>query len=286
MKTTLTLAAMLAATTAHAGGLSDPIVTPPVSIGTPAQASSWSGPYVFAFGGQLNVTTRTEIMGETVTPTYEERPVYDWCKDDGGHGPKTGEKCEGDADHIDRTFGPDLGGHNHYTQTGFMSANRVFLYQEPVTIVDSNGNVLGQGITDGTNPSGTLYRLETGETETVRGPDLRETWVKTLIDEAQASTFGAGIGYRHDFGGLVIGAELASDGDMTTAEVQVGYGLGTILPYAFAGGSMYGDEQGTSYGVGADLRVWERWIIGVGYRVADFDTTSTESGFVRVGFSF
>jgi opacity protein-like surface antigen len=283
MKTTIyTLAiAALLPISAYAGGLSDPIVTPPIASSVPPQ-TSWTGPYVGIFGGQRTIDTTSEISRQTVTPTYEEIPIYDQCKDDGGH--SGGDKCSGDRDNIDLTFGPDLPFHNGWKNTGLYGndQDRAFLLNEAVTIVDGEGNVISQGVTDGTNPSGTLYRLDTGETETVRGPDLIETFVETVNGEETDTTFGGFVGYRYDAGSYVVGAEAGSDGTLHTLEAHVGLPVENVLPYAFAGYATDGDQSGASYGAGIDVALTGGLFAGVGYRQTEF----SEDAFARVGWAF
>lgn len=249
----------LASTAAFADGLTSLGLDDPEVMAPPSVSGDWSGPYIGLSYGRTETTT----------------PVYDVCIDDGGH--SGGDKCSGKAEYIDLTFGPGLEGTDNYTQTGFMSkdakletaTDRVFLLGEAVTIVDAKGNVIGTGTTVGEYATGTLYRPETGETKTVS------------IDEV-----GAFLGYRHDFGRIVVGAEIGMNGDLKTLEAQVGLDLGKVLPYAFAGVGELDGESGNTYGVGADVALGKNLLVGVKTTRGEFGDTDLDSTLVRVAIQF
>jgi len=284
MKHTIAALAILAATPLTAGGLSDPIVTPPIVSSNPPSVDRFAGFYAGGFAGQSTIKRPYEHERIEITPTEREVPVYDTCKDDGGH--SGGEKCRGNRKHIDLTFGPDLGGHNRYTQTGFISDDRVFLKGEPVTIVDDSGAVLGEGVADGTNPSGTLYRLDTGETQTIAGPDLVETFIDVLTGDTSDATYGAFAGYRFGVAdGVYAGAEVSASNVMTTAEVTGAVAAGNMIITASGGWADMDGADGTTFGVAADYHVGQGFFGVKGYK-ATFDDADVTGVVARVGWSF
>jgi hypothetical protein len=287
MKLPLTATLILSASAATAGGLIDQGLDDPHVAIPPSVETGWSGPYARLSLGRTEATTTYERERIEITETQVEVPVYDVCKDNGGH--SGGEKCAGDRHNIDLTFGPDLPYHNGWQQTGLYNnnQNRVFLKGEEVTIVDAQGNVLGTGITDGSNPSGTLYRLNTDETVLVDGPDIIETFIDEMTDQSEDSTAGLSIGYRFDLTpALVGGLEVGSDGTLTTLEGHVGYAAGALLPYVFAGAGQYDDTSGKVWGAGVDLRVSERMFVGLKGTRGDFEDITTEGVSLSVGVSF
>ena len=90
-------------------------------------------------------------------------------------------------------------------------------------------------------------------------PEYKE--VVTETTESSEEDFGAFAGYRHDFGRVVGGFELGKLGDFTSAEAQLGLDLGQVLLYGVAGAS----EDESFYGVGADMKIGERFLIGLKY---------------------
>ncbi|MGI3166134.1 outer membrane protein [Pseudooceanicola sp. 200-1SW] len=89
-------------------------------------------------------------------------------------------------------------------------------------------------------------------------------------------TRGLFLGYRHDFGKLVLGGELALDhanvdtlGDTARYHLSAhaGYDLGRVLPYVSLGVAKLelpgGDETGHFFGLGADFKVSERVLVGI-----------------------
>lgn len=83
---------------------------------------------------------------------------------------------------------------------------------------------------------------------------------------------GGFIGYRTG-GSLVLGVEAGKSG-LTYVEAQAGIGLGRVLPFISVGAS----DEGASYGIGADVALGERWLLGVAHRQADEGYTSLRLG--------
>lgn len=85
-------------------------------------------------------------------------------------------------------------------------------------------------------------------------PEYKE--VVTETTESSEEDFSAFAGYRHDFGRVVGGLEISRFGDFS-AEAQIGLDLGQVLLYGVAGESFYG--------AGADMKIGERFLIGLKY---------------------
>lgn len=269
---------------ALADGPSNPWPDPVVMAPAPSPLD-WTGLYVGVMGGQNKTTkTWTEIRKDIIV-TETEVPVYGTCIDIGGH--SGGDKCQGDHDDIDLTFGPNLGDHDNWTETGFYDADKVFLIGETVTIVDAQGNVLGTGTTVGEYASGTLYRLNTGETETVYSEEVVETLV-SMTEKGSESAVGAFVGYGHDFGKVVGRIELGKLGDLSTAEVQLGFDAGRVLIYAAAGAGQYDGASGSGYAVGIDTQLGKsgKIIAGVKYQGYSFDGLDVDTATVRLAIKF
>lgn len=258
MKTIITAMAILAPLTATAGGLSEPISERPTArpqISTPAFVTGWAGAYAGLSFGRTEARTQGS---ETYQEEYEE-PVTDVCRFDGGH--SGGRKCTFPVG-VGQSLFPDAPRcHGNYSQTCFMSENRVFI----------------KGAT------GTSYEYETGETTTVYGPEVTR-YFTDLVEEGDVGGFA---GYRWDITPSVVGgAEVSATDDMLTGEVHVGFPVGDILPYVAIGIGQFDGASGTVYSAGADLRVTERAFIGGKFSVGEFGDVETETVSVRVGWSF
>ena len=186
-------------------------------------------------------------VGLSYGRTETTTPVYDVCIDDGDY--SGGDKCSGKAEYSDLTFGPGLEG-TDYTQTGFMSPDHV-----------SSDHVFLLG-------------------EAVTIVDAQGNVIGT------GTTVGAFLGYRHDFGRIVVGAEIGVNGDLKTLEAQVGLDLGKVLPYAFAGVGELDGESGNTYGVGADVALGKNLLVGVKTTRGEFGDTDLSSTLVRVAIQF
>lgn len=90
--------------------------------------------------------------------------------------------------------------------------------------------------------------------------------------------FGAFIGYRYDFGHVVGGIEAGRNAGMTTVEGQVAVDLGRVLAYGVAGVS----DQGGFTGAGVDVKLGQRFLVGVKMIEGDFGQLTM----VRVGLNF
>ena len=104
--------------------------------------------------------------------------------------------------------------------------------------------------------------------------------------ELNSEDVGAFAGYRYDLGTLVAGAEVGTSNDINTLEAQAGLDLGVVLPYAFVGVADFADQDGTTYGVGADAAIGKNLLLGVKYTRGEFDAVDVESTTLRVGIKF
>lgn len=99
----------------------------------------------------------------------------------------------------------------------------------------------------------------------------------TITETAKTDSLGAFAGYRHDFGRIVGGVEIGVMDDQTTAEVQLGLDLGPVLAYGLAGSG-----DGMIWGVGADVQIGKRLMVGA--KVTDGDAGRVAT--IRVGIRF
>ena len=109
----------------------------------------------------------------------------------------------------------------------------------------------------------------------------------TNFDDATAGGF---IGYRVDLGDAVLGGELnvfdSVGSDMGySVETQLGYDLGSFLPYVSVGYLDNGVSDGEVFGIGLDYSFANDVLIGVKYTDNDFNGTDGNVTF-RVGFQF
>ncbi len=104
--------------------------------------------------------------------------------------------------------------------------------------------------------------------------------------ELNSEDVGGFAGYRYDLGTLVAGAEVGVNNDLNTLEAQAGLDLGVVLPYAFAGVADFADQDGTTYGVGADAAIGKNLLLGVKYTRGEFDAVDVESTTLRIGIKF
>lgn len=106
-------------------------------------------------------------------------------------------------------------------------------------------------------------------------------------DELMAGGFA---GYRHTYTnnittGVELGVQMA-DHALYTAELQLGYDAGNLLPYVSGGYGYYNDKDGYVLGAGVDYKINESWFTGVKYTYGDFSTINTNSIGVRLGYRF
>ncbi|MDO5641908.1 MAG: porin family protein [Paracoccus sp. (in: a-proteobacteria)] len=118
-------------------------------------------------------------------------------------------------------------------------------------------------------------------------------------DKFDADGWGLHAGYMHDFGQFVLGGELDynklgvddfdNKAELTRLRARAGYDAGRFLPYATLGvaklsldGTPNGvadiSETGVTYGIGADFKVTERFVVGAEYSVQNFDDVADISG--------
>lgn len=254
MKTTLVYTAVTAllATTASAGNLVTEGVEDPTVLAPPVYATGWAGPYA----GLSFSRTEARVQGsDTYRDEYEEA-VTDVCHFDGGH--SGGKKCTF-PDGVAQTLFPDAPHCNRrYSQTCFMSDNRVFIK----------------------GASGSSYEYNTGEARTVYGPHVTE-YFTDLVEHGDVGGFA---GYRFDLTPSIVGGlEVNAAEDVLTGEIQAGYAMGELLPYIAVGTGQYDGNSGSFYGVGADFRVSQSMFVGGKYTVGEFDGVETETLAVRVG---
>ncbi len=108
----------------------------------------------------------------------------------------------------------------------------------------------------------------------------------TVTTNSTSDAVGGFLGYRHDFGRIVGGAEIGVNGDLKTLEAQVGLDLGKVLPYAFAGVGDLDGESGNTYGVGADMALGKNLMVGVKTTRGEFGNTELNSTLLRVAIQF
>lgn len=109
------------------------------------------------------------------------------------------------------------------------------------------------------------------------------------------NALGVFAGYRAALGDnvVVVGGEVshvATDvTDVTALTAQVGYDLGSFLPYATAGivkasGAVVGD--GEIYGLGLDYRLNETWVVGAAITRTELDVVKSDDVALRAAFKF
>lgn len=113
----------------------------------------------------------------------------------------------------------------------------------------------------------------------------------TVTDSFDDAGLGAFLGYRHDFGNVVTGAELgimAFDdmGTVTTAELQLGIDAGNLFPYISVGQAWTDGDDTTTYGLGADYRFDNGVFVGAAYDQMDFGSTDADVFSLRLGLNF
>lgn len=256
MRKLLTTAAILAATSSTAGGLSDPIIPPAV----PEQYSPWAGAYVGLSYGRTAATTDIPdqyvyecAAGETEDIHNNHKCVID------SHAWENSPEVQALV-HNDRPWG------QYETQ---------YRYNQP----DYDGVWLG-------GADSFTYTTD----QQIGQPEVSKPTTTTLIDTIteltnEASTAGVFAGYRWDLG-VVLGVEASTDGTLSTAELSAGLPMGEFLFYGFAGAGKYDGEGGSVYGAGLDYRASDRWMIGGKLTSGEFGDTTTETAALRVSFSF
>ncbi len=135
------------------------------------------------------------------------------------------------------------------------------------------------------------------------------------------SMTGVFAGYNHQIGNVVLGGEIAYLSgepafdqypgffytDMVDLKARAGYSFGKVLPYAVVGWSRTEwtndtlapvDADGFAYGIGAEVQVTDRVLVGLEYlqrdlvadSFAEFPTFNIEGDFssvaLRIGYTF
>jgi len=110
------------------------------------------------------------------------------------------------------------------------------------------------------------------------------------------NTFGGFLGYRGAIwdngihGALIGGIEGNLAEDYQTAEVQMGWGTQSVLPYLFVGYGNYnsdiGNDNGATYGIGTDIMFGGGWLLGAKYTKGDFGDIDADITTFRVGYRF
>ena len=103
------------------------------------------------------------------------------------------------------------------------------------------------------------------------------------LGEADFDAYGLHVGYQRDMGRIVLGGDLdynsvdfdgtEDNGDLLRLRARVGYDAGRVMPYVTLGvagvhGDIAGDrlaDTGLTYGIGADVRVTDRFSVGLEY---------------------
>jgi outer membrane immunogenic protein len=106
--------------------------------------------------------------------------------------------------------------------------------------------------------------------------------VVIITSSASTEKVGAFAGYRNDWGRVVGGIEVGALGDLATAEVHLGLDMGRVLIYGLAGAARFEDAEGAIYGVGADMRLGERMLVGAKY----IEGNGFEAATLRIGIRF
>ncbi len=133
----------------------------------------------------------------------------------------------------------------------------------------------------------------------------------TFPDQGEGDFYGAFASYNHQFGNVVVGAEvewmqLDNVYDLIPATLEsvivlggrLGWSFGRVLPYAEVGASyadtdLFGNDWGVAFGAGVDVMVTDNIIVGAKYlrhEYTDFNGTgidaSLDSLAVRASFKF
>lgn len=255
-----------------APGTYDPIVTAP-----PAPAYSFAGFYGGLSFTQTEATVKDRVQITETTPTSEEVPIEAECIYTSSH--SGGGKCAF-PDGITELEFPGLERCNgKYGDTCLIRRNK-----------DGSDYTFVLG-----GAKGEAYQYDTGETRTVAGPDLVETFSESITDLIETGTAGVFVGYAHELGNGLIGrAQIGSDGTITSMEAQAGLQIGRALPYAFAGpahfdqngGFDFDGTNGIIYGAGIDYLLTTQLIGGARCAAGDFESDTTVGCGVQLALRF
>lgn len=117
-------------------------------------------------------------------------------------------------------------------------------------------------------------------------PDTTVTSTKAVTIETQTTEAGGFAGYRHALGTFVIGVEASTNAGLNALELHGGLGLGPVLTYAFAGYGAFDGDDGTAFGLGADMRVGSNGLVGIKLTQGEFGSSDLEQTTLRVGWQF
>lgn len=256
--------AILMPLTAQAGGLSDPVVEPPVYIDPVPQ---WGGVTVGLFAGKLSysetVTTSTQTFAEKVTTEVRET----LCEAKGNQDPVWERTCVIDYDTAVESGATEL------------TAVRSWKDCEDAHCIWGVDAKTGAHMIYGQETLWTIAR-KVVETGTILIPNGRETSTETI--DVSERTFGGFANYRIQAGDIVLGAEVLGNGDLMHIDAHAGYSLGRALPYVTAGYASFNDMSGAAFGAGVDFQLSGNVTVGLeAMRADEFD-----AAFVKVGWKF
>lgn len=231
---------------------------PPVIVPYGAGVSQFAGAYA---GIAFSRHTATSERVDEYTPETEIA-VTDKCVFTGGH--SNGSKCDGvPASVVAEQFGELRSCGKNYNSNCIVNRNQ-----------DGTVRVFVKGAANGD-----LIQWETGETFTEYG----DTVFTSITEQFTGEEAGVFAGYRFAIAGDVLtGVELFTDEMLSTAELSIGYDLGAVFGYGFAGVGRYDDIDGFVYGAGADLALGHDWFTGVKATIGEFDDLETETVALRV----
>lgn len=282
MKSLILSAAMAVslAGTAYAGGLSDPVVAPPVSaVRTPT--FDHGGFYV---GGNVRASTVERSTSSEYVEEYtpsEEVEITDQCVVDYTHS-NAGKCAFNNEEAVLSYFGEEL------PRCGSVG------YRENCVMKSFNGDPEGSVRVFVPGASlGDVFTYGTGEFETVYGETITETFVENVTTESDEKSYGVFVGNRgHAGSNLILGVEAGLnyndelDETLFTFEGQVGYDAGRALPYAFIGVASLDTELGGVGGVGVDYLLTESIFVGARASYVEIENYTAENIDFRVGFNF
>jgi len=247
MKRALTILALMATTSAHAGGLAEPIPEARIETSGSTQPSFAGTTIGLSYGRTTAELTETFETHETIECGERNCDV------------EVPENLIGNAD-IEALARKD-----HSLPKGDPDRNCGGMTYDCSTNWNSDDLATWVWLTE-------ALTVKTGEYD-----------VTTTNQSTGAGVF---INHRIQRGAGVFGGEMFTDGTLTTAELSAGYAMGRVLPYAFAGAGKYDRERGGVYGGGLDWLATDSVVVGVKYTAGEFEDTDLEMITARVSFKF
>ena len=296
-----TIAAILLTGPTFAGSIDPPWVEPEV---TAPATPTWTGAYAGLAVGRTSVETTRTTQNTVVRAGERQRlietdPTYlRECRFSGSH---NGQKCTVSSE--DWMGSPEIQAldevNNPWNVDGYRRdgvPGDLARYQSGYNGVWGNDNSAFQ-YTTSQGDSGDPERGNRGADnvliETIRNfttedftVTVRDTVDGTETVTREQTAYGAFAGYRHDFGTLVGGGEIGMLGDLVSAQATLGIDAGRALPYLFAGAGSYDGDNGAVYGLGVDIAIGERWMVGVQQTFGDFYETTLTATSLRAGIRF